>query len=123
MQKIQSKNKVVSQAIARYVRVSPFKVRRVVREIKGLPVDKALTTLKMLKPIYSAGLLCKVIESAQANAKHNVKFEGTLKVENILVDQALILKRSQPRSKGRAFPIKKRLSHIAVFLTAATDKE
>ena len=117
MQNIQTKEKVISQAIARYLRVSPFKVRRVVKAVKGQSVTDALNVLRLLQHHTSARYLYKVIESAAANAKNNAAFSGELKVENILVDQALIMKRFQPRSRGRAFPIKKRLSHIAVFLT------
>ena len=117
MQRIQTDNVIVSKAFARYVRVSPFKVRRMVRAIQGMSIVEALDNLAMLRHHSSAGFLFKVLSSAVANAKHNQKFEGQLKIERILVDQALIMKRAQPRSRGRAFPIKKRLSHIAVFLS------
>ena len=117
MQSIQTKEKIVSRAIAKYLRISPFKVRRVVKAVKGKSVTDAVNLLKQMLHHGSAKYLLKVIESAAANAKNTGASNAELKVENILVDQALIMKRFQPHSRGRAFPIKKRLSHIAVFLT------
>ncbi len=117
MYKVETDQKIISKAIARFQRISPYKVRRVVKQIKGRPVEEVLTILSMLKHVRGAGFLHKVVHSAYANAKHNEEFKGTLKVSHVLIDQALIMKRFQARSKGRAFPIKKRYSHIAVFLS------
>ena len=107
---------VISSAIGRYLRISPFKVRRIAQLVKGKPVEAALVVLGKLQEHHSARVLFKVIASAAANARHNQKFQGDLIVNKVQVDQALIMKRFQARSKGRAFPIKKRLSHVMVCL-------
>lgn len=98
----------------RYARVSPQKARLVADQIRGLPVEAALNALTF-GTTKSAGLLKKVLESAIANAEHN---EGAdideLKVSKVMVDEGPVMKRIQPRAKGRANRIIKRTSHITV---------
>ncbi len=98
----------------RFARVSPQKVRLVADQIRGLPVEAALNTLTF-GTTKSAGLLKKVLESAIANAEHN---EGAdideLKVSRVMIDEGPVMKRIQPRAKGRANRIIKRTSHITV---------
>jgi large subunit ribosomal protein L22 len=101
-------------AILKFVRMSPQKVRLVVDQIRGLPVDQALQTLEFSTKRASATVR-KVLESAIANAEHN---EGAdvdeLKVRAACVDAGPTLKRFRPRAKGRAGSILKRTSHIRV---------
>jgi len=98
----------------RYARVSPQKCRLVADQIRGLPVENALTMLQFSNK-KSAELIRKVLESAIANAEHN---EGAdideLKVSQIFVDQGPTLKRMRARAKGRGNRIIKRTSHITV---------
>ncbi|HHO58739.1 MAG TPA: 50S ribosomal protein L22 [Thiotrichales bacterium] len=98
----------------RYARISPQKARLVADQIRGLPVEAALNALTFGKT-KSAGLMKKVQESAIANAEHN---EGAdideLRVSKVMVDEGPVMKRIQPRAKGRANRIIKRTSHITV---------
>ena len=98
----------------RYARISPQKCRLVADQVRGLPVDRALTLLTFSNK-KAAVLVRKVLESAIANAEHN---EGAdideLKVASIFVDQGPALKRMRARAKGRGNRILKRTSHITV---------
>ena len=98
----------------RYAKISPQKCRLVADQVRGLPVDKALTLL-----IYSnkkaAAMLRKVLESAIANAEHNDGADiDELKVSSIYIDQGPVMKRMRARAKGRGNRIVKRTSHITV---------
>lgn len=98
----------------RFARISPQKCRLVADQVRGLPVERALEVLTF-SPKKAAHIVKKVVESAIANAEHN---EGAdideLKVARISVDEGPVLKRLQPRAKGRANRILKRTSHISV---------
>ncbi len=98
----------------RFARISPQKCRLVADQVRGLPVDKALSILAF-SPKKGAAIVKKVLESAIANAEHN---EGAdvdeLCVKTIFVDQGPTMKRIMPRAKGRANRILKRTSHITV---------
>lgn len=101
-------------ASLRYSRISPQKCRLIADQIRGLSVEKALEVLTFSKK-KAAVIVKKVLESAIANAEHN---EGAdideLKVSTIFVDEGSIMKRIQPRAKGRANRIVKRTSHVTV---------
>src|SRR4051812_45951661 len=94
-------------------RISPRKVRLVADMIRGKNVSAAKTILahatkKARHPI------ADLIDSAVANAAHNYKIEkDNLVVKEIRIDQGYTLKRSIPMSRGSAFPIKKKTSHIS----------
>jgi large subunit ribosomal protein L22 len=105
------------RAVAKYVRISPQKVRRLVDTIKGVHVEKALATLRFM-PQKGAKILSKVLASAVANAQcEKYKMDvDTLFVKNVLVDQGATLKRFRPRARGRASRILKRTSHITVVV-------
>jgi len=95
---------------------SPRKTRLVADLIKGKPVTRALAELDLTIKKSSAPLK-KLILSAVANAKHNSQArEEDLYIKNITVDKGNVIKRSQPRARGRAFPIRHRLSHVEVVL-------
>ena len=104
-----------TRAILRGVRLSDYKGRLVADQIRGLPVDKALSILTF-SPKKGAGIIKKVLESAIANAEHN---EGAdideLKVKTIYVEKGMVLKRFTARAKGRGNRIVKPTCHI--FLT------
>jgi large subunit ribosomal protein L22 len=98
----------------RYARISAQKARLVADQVRGMPVDKALTVLKFSNK-KAAVLVRKVLESAIANAEHNDGADiDELKVSSIYVDQGPSMKRMRARAKGRGNRILKRTSHITV---------
>ncbi len=103
-----------ARAVARYVHMSPTKVRRVVALVKGRPVQEALDILRF-SPQAAAEPLFKVIASAAANAANNHQMDGeSLFVALATADEGPTLKRIRPRAQGRAYRIRKRTSHITV---------
>lgn len=103
-----------TQAVLRFVRVSPQKARLVADQVRGLPVDKAINTLKFSNR-KAADIIRKVLESAIANAENNLGADvDELKVSEIFVDGGPTMKRIKPRAKGRADRILKRTSHITI---------
>jgi large subunit ribosomal protein L22 len=105
-----------AKATARYVRMSPMKVRRVVDLIRGLPASEAQAVLKFA-PQAASEPVGKVLGSAIANAEHNEQIDpDTLWVSAAWVDEGPTLKRFRPRAQGRAYRIRKRTSHITVVV-------
>jgi large subunit ribosomal protein L22 len=105
-----------ARAIAKYVRIAPRKVRRVVDLVRGKYVDEALALLKFV-PNRAAKQVGKVVASAAANAENNLGADReTLKVSLAMVDQGPTMKRIQPRAMGRAYRILKRTSHITIHV-------
>ena len=103
-----------ARAVARYVHMSPTKVRRVVALIKDRPVQEALDILRFT-PQAAAEPLYKVVASAAANAENNLDLDpDTLVVAAAYADEGPTLKRIRPRAQGRAYRIRKRTSHITV---------
>lgn len=103
-----------TQAVLKHARISAQKARLVADQIRGLPVDRALDTLKF-SPKKAAGLMTKLLESAIANAEHNDGADiDELKVSTVFVDEGPTLKRIKTRAKGRADRIFKRSCHITV---------
>jgi len=104
------------KAEAKYIRMSPRKVRLVVRAIKELTAQQAVETLKFVNK-RAAKPLSKLIQSAIANAKNNFGLKPeTLRFKKIQVGEGPTLKRWRAVSRGRAHPIMKRTSHIKVIL-------
>ena len=103
-----------ARATAKYVHMSPTKVRRVVALIKGRPVGEALDILRFA-PQAAARPLFKVVASAAANAENNHQMDrDTLVVSAAFADEGPTLKRIRPRAQGRAYRIRKRTSHSTV---------
>ena len=108
------------KAVARYVRVSPQKVRWMAEAIKGKPVEKALATIKFM-PQKAAGIVEKVLRSAVANAEQMPDVDiDDLVVSNLIADCGPMLKRFGARARGRGTRILKRTSHVTVILTDAS---
>jgi large subunit ribosomal protein L22 len=104
-----------TNATLRGVRLSEQKGRLVADQIRGKPVDQALSILAF-SPKKGAGIIKKVLESAIANAEHNDGADiDTLKVKTIFVEKGTVLKRFTARAKGRGNRIIKPTCHI--FLT------
>ncbi|CAM3303132.1 50S ribosomal protein L22 [Stackebrandtia soli] len=105
-----------ARAVARYVRVSPMKARRVVNLVRGLPANEALTVLQFA-PQAASEPVYKVVASAIANAENNEKLDPeSLLITEAYVDEGPTMKRYRPRAHGRAYRIRKRTSHITVVL-------
>jgi ribosomal protein L22 len=106
----------VVRARARYVRVAPRKARLVADQVRGLHIEQALALLQF-SPRGAAQDIQKLIQSAAANAENNHDLVGDeMRVASITVDEGPTLRRFRPRALGRATPINKRTSHIAVAL-------
>ncbi len=104
------------RAIAKYVRMTPRKLRLVADLIRGKSAQEAWSILEFT-PKRAAGPLKKVLESAIANAKHNNELAPeSLNVSRVLIDEGPTMKRYTPRARGRAGAIKKRTSHITVVV-------
>ena len=103
------------RAVAKYVRISPQKVRRLIGCVKGEAVEDGLNRLRFM-PQKGAALVKKTVESAVANAEQKDLDVDLLVIKNIMVDQGPSLKRFRPRARGRASRILKRTSHITVIL-------
>lgn len=111
-----STKQIEASAIAKYVRMSPFKVRRVLKQIRGRSYKESLMILEFM-PYTACKPVLQLIQSAAANAQNNYG----LKKEHMVVNYAYadagpVLKRFRPRAQGRGFKIKKPTCHITVSL-------
>ena len=106
------------KAIAKHIRISPYKVRIVLDIIRGKGYREAVAILENT-PKSASEPIKKVLMSAAANAEHNLGMnKDDLFVAACYADQGPTLKRVQPVSKGRAYRILKRTSHITIVLDA-----
>ena len=103
------------EAKHRFARIAPRKARLVMDLIRGRDVDDALSMLKFSKQRVS-GMIEKVIRSAVANAneQETANIRNTLYVAKAWVDPGPVIKRFQPKDRGKAYPINKRTSHLVV---------
>jgi large subunit ribosomal protein L22 len=109
-----------TRAQAKWVRMSPLKVRRIMNVVRGKTAGEAYTMLKFM-PHAAAREIEKVLWSAMhnlINGKDPVSEEDVqnFRISKIYADQGPTLRRIQPHARGRAFPIKKRITHITVEL-------
>ena len=110
-----------AKAIARYVRMSPYKVRRVLDQIRGRSYQEALIILQFM-PYSACDPILKVLRSAAANAEHNQGLErSTLIVSQAYADGGPTLKRFRPRAQGRAYQIRKPTCHITVAVAPVQE--
>jgi len=108
-----------AHAIAKYLRVSPRKVRLSADLIRGKRVEEAINLLSHT-PKAGAKLISKVVQSALANARQDKSIDvDTLFVKTIYVNQGPTLKRFRPKPMGRAGKIRKRTCHVTVVLSEA----
>jgi ribosomal protein L22 len=111
----------VVRASARYVRIAPRKARLIADQVRGMHIEDARALLQF-SPRGAAEDIHKLIDSAAANAENNHDLIGDeMTISSITVDEGPTLKRFRPRAQGRATPIHKRTSHIAVALTPTDD--
>ena len=105
-----------ARAVASHIRIAPRKVRIVVDLIRGKQVGEALAILKHT-PKVASEVVEKLLKSAVANAENNYDMNtDDLYVSQVFVDQGPTLKRIHPRSRGQAFKILKRSSHITIVV-------
>ena len=110
-------------ASARFIRQSPYKVRRVLDLVRGLPVVEARSVLKFTQR-RAADPISKTLESAVANAAHNHALDSEeLFVVEAFADEGPTLKRYRPRARGRATQILKRTSHITIVVGDDREEE
>jgi large subunit ribosomal protein L22 len=104
------------KAGAKFVRISPYKVREVAAIIKGKHVDEARRILAFT-PKAASFEFSKILESAIANAEHNFEVpQEELYIKFVSADEGVTIKRFRPRAQGRGFRIRKRTSHINLEL-------
>lgn len=109
-------------AVAKYIRISPSKVRIVIDLIRGKNYFDALAILENTPKAASLPVK-KLLNSAAANAEVNKGMsKDDLYVAEIFADNGPTLKRVMPRDHGRAFRILKRTSHITVILDSVSNK-
>ena len=105
------------QALTRYARMSPKKVREVVRTIQGRKANDAVDLLTHI-PRKSARLIVKTLKSAIANAENNNNLSSdNLFVKSALVENGPVLKRFKAGARGTAMPRRKKMSHILIVLS------
>jgi large subunit ribosomal protein L22 len=106
------------KATAKYVRITPRKVRLVADEIRGKSYPEAISLLRFTNK-RAAKILSEVLNSAAANAEHNLDAHADeLRVKTVKIDNGPTIKRYKARAMGRATMIRKRTSHITVELEA-----
>lgn len=104
------------KAKVKWVKSSPRKIQRVLEVVRGKSALEAVALLKFM-PHKAARIVEKLVKSALANAKNNYKLnEAVLVVKECYANKGIIMKRWQPRARGRAFSIKKRSAHVTVCL-------
>ena len=107
-----------ARAVARYVRTSAMKARRMVDLIRGLPAKEALTVMQFAPQAASVPVY-KVIASAIANAENNEQLDpDSLIISEAYVNEGPTMRRFRPRAQGRAYRIRKRTCHITVVVEA-----
>ncbi|MGB7449634.1 MAG: 50S ribosomal protein L22 [Ornithinimicrobium sp.] len=118
---VSQQDATTARAQARFVRVAPMKVRRVVDLVRGKSVAEATAILQFAPQTASEPVL-KLVQSAVANARYRADEtaqafdERTLVIRSIFVDEGPTMKRFRPRAQGRASQILKRSSHITVVV-------
>jgi len=112
-----------AKAIARHVRVSPYKVRQVLDLIRGHETQRALDILRLCERD-AAIVVGKILASAMANAEHNHAMSPEeLFVSACFADEGPTLKRWRPRARGRATRIRKRTCHVTVIVSRLPETE
>lgn len=109
------------KAVARHIRMSPRKVRRVLDQIRGRTYRDALIMLEFM-PYSACEPITKVLRSAVANAEHNNGLDPVnLVISEAYADAGPTLRRFRPRAQGRAYQIRKPTCHITVAVAPASE--
>jgi|SRR5437879_869877 large subunit ribosomal protein L22 len=110
-----------AKASAKYVRISPRKMRRSVDLIRGRHVEDARRVLRLTQ-LGPNRTLAKVLDSAIANAEYKQAIPENLVVSRAWVDEGPTLRRFRPRAQGRATRIRKRTSHVTIVVQTLGDE-
>ncbi len=111
-----SKSQSTGKAVARFIKISPYKVRKVIALIKGKDVNSALAILESTDKRASI-FLVRALKSAIASAKQTGKIkQDELYISKIIADDGPMMKRYRAAAFGRAAMIRKRTSHILIEL-------
>ena len=117
------KSTLVAKAYARYVRVSPRKIRLIIDLIRGEKTDRALAILAALNKRTKVSVE-KALRSALSNAKQNPQVnDGELFISKITADPGPVLKRYRAAAMGRAVMIRHRSTHLTIELGRPKLKE
>ena len=112
-----------TQARARYLRHSPYKMRRVADLVRGKSVEEAQDLLAHVNR-GAARTALKVLHSAVANAENNLEMDfDELKVGEVYVDEGPTLRSFRARARGRVTRIRKRTCHLTIVVAGADDDE
>lgn len=104
------------QAVAKYIRISPRKMKAICNLVRGKNADEAIAILKFI-PRKGARILLKVLKSAIANAENNNEMSADkLFIQEVYANQGPTLKRWNAGSMGRANPVLSRSSHVGVVV-------
>ncbi len=107
---------VQAKAVGKKINMSPLKVRRALRQINGRIYREALMILKFM-PYRACSPIWTVLNSAAANAEHNLKLKKeTLFIKTAFVNKTQIKRRFRARARGKAFPICKPTCQITIIL-------
>lgn len=110
------------RATAKYLPISPQKIRLVCDTVRGMDAQAALEVLRFM-PQKGASLVSKAIRSAMANAENNFEIDpNTLYIENIVADGGPIRRWRRFGARGRFKPIQRRTSHLTVVLRERTEE-
>ena len=105
------------KAVFKYARITPRKARRVVDLIRGKRAGEAMVSLRFM-PYRGAKIVEKVLRSVMSNAEQaNAPDSEQMTISRAFVDTGPVMKRMRPRAMGRANIIKKRMSHITIYLS------
>ena len=109
-------SKIKIKAVAKHIRMSPHKVRKIINQIRGRSYEQALMMLEFM-PYRACNPISQLLSSAAANGSHNFKLNKTdLIISQIQVERGNFLKRLQPRAQGRGYPIHKPTCHISIIM-------
>jgi large subunit ribosomal protein L22 len=119
---MQKKQQLIAKAYARYIRVSPRKLRSVIDLIRGKKVNQAFEILKNMNK--RAKLIVeKALNSALSNARRNPQvLPDELFISKIIADQGPMLKRFRAQAMGRAAMIRRRTAHLSIELAGQIIK-
>jgi large subunit ribosomal protein L22 len=107
-------SKNIVSATSKFIRISPTKVDVIIAQIRGKTYKEALQILKKL-PQKAGVVVWQTLYSAISNATNNFNFEREkLIISEAFVNQGAILKRMQPRARGKSYKIQKKISHITI---------
>ncbi len=103
-------------AAAKFIRVSPRKIRLIMDQVRGRKVEEALNILSFA-PHKGARILIKLINTAVSNAEQNSDIDvDSLYIKRLYADEGPTMKRWRPRAQGRATRINKRASHMTIIV-------